>query len=48
MLYGREDVTEHDLPHGTKLIELIFKAYEEERRKSLDDFKVSFTTVIRL
>jgi hypothetical protein len=41
ILYGREDVTERDLPHRTKLIELIFKAYEEEHRKLLDGFKVS-------
>jgi hypothetical protein len=41
VLYGRDNVTERDLPHRTKLIELIFRAYEEEHRKLLDDFKVS-------
>jgi hypothetical protein len=41
MLYGRDNVTERDLPHRTKLIELIFNAYEEEHRKVLDNFKVS-------
>jgi len=41
VLYGRDDVTERDLPHRTKIIELIFKAYEEEHRKLLDGFKVS-------
>jgi hypothetical protein len=40
-LYGRDNVTESDLPHRTKLIQLIFKAYEDEHRKLLDDFKVS-------
>jgi hypothetical protein len=40
-LYGRENVTERDLPHRTKLIELIFTAYEEEHRKLLNGFKVS-------
>jgi hypothetical protein len=43
-LYGLEDhVTERDLPDRTKLIELIFKAYEEEHQKLLDRFKVNFT-----
>jgi hypothetical protein len=40
ILYGRDNVTERDLPHRTKLIELIFKAYEDEHRKLLDGFKV--------
>ena len=34
-------LTERDLPHQKKLIEFIFKAYEEEHRKLLGDFKVS-------
>jgi hypothetical protein len=40
-LYGRDNVTESDLPRRTKLIELIFKAYEDEHRRLLDGFKVS-------
>jgi hypothetical protein len=40
-LYGRRNVTDEDLPHRTKLTELIFNTYEEEHRKLLDDFKVS-------
>ena len=40
VLYGRDNVTERDLPHRPKLIESIFKAYEEEHRNLLDDFKV--------
>ncbi|KAH9036032.1 hypothetical protein EDB83DRAFT_2180553, partial [Lactarius deliciosus] len=49
ILYGRNNVTERDLPHQTELIELIFKAYEDEHRKLLDGFKsalgrISFTS----
>ena len=40
-MYGHDDVSERDLPHWTKLIELVFKAYEDEHRKLLDGFKVS-------
>ena len=39
-LYGRDNISDCDLPHRTKLIELIFKTYEKEHRKLLDDFKV--------
>ena len=40
VLYGRDNVTERDLPHRPKLIESIFKVYEEEHRNLLDDFEV--------
>jgi hypothetical protein len=40
-LYGRNNLTEHDLPHRTKLLEMIFEEYENEHRKTLSDFQVS-------
>ncbi len=40
-MYGHDNITERDLPHRTKLVELIFKAYEDEHRKLLNGFKVS-------
>ena len=40
ILYGRDNITECDLPHQTNLIGQIFKAYEEEHCKLLDNFKV--------
>jgi hypothetical protein len=47
-LYGLDNVTESDLPDQTKLIKLIFKAYEDEHRKLLDGFKVSHPAVFSL
>ena len=49
VLYGHTKVTDRDLPHRTKLVELIFNSYDEERRKLADDFKgaqgrISFTS----
>lgn len=48
-LYGRKELTERDLPHRTKLLELIFKEYEQEHRKQVNHFKealgrISFTS----
>lgn len=40
-LYGRNNLTECDLPHRTKLIEMIFREYEQEHQKALSEFEVS-------
>jgi len=40
-LYGRNNLTEHDLPHRTRLLEMIFEEYENEHRNTLSDFQVS-------
>jgi hypothetical protein len=39
-LYGRDEVSEHNLPHRTKLLDLVFQEYEREHRKQVTDFKV--------
>lgn len=39
-LYGRKNVCDGDLPHRTKLTELLFKTYETEHLKLVNDFKV--------
>lgn len=39
-LYGRENVSDRDLPHRTKLVSLIFETYEREHRDLKADFKV--------
>ncbi|KAH9970382.1 hypothetical protein BGW80DRAFT_1135566, partial [Lactifluus volemus] len=48
-LYGRNNLTERDLPHRTKLIEMIFREYEQEHQKALSKFEsalgcISFTS----
>jgi hypothetical protein len=39
-LYGRDDVRDSDLPHRTKLTELVFKTYETEHLKLKSDLDV--------
>jgi hypothetical protein len=38
-LYGHKDISDADLPHRTKLVELIVKEYEKEHMKLVNDFK---------
>jgi hypothetical protein len=40
-LFGRTNLSERDLPHQTKLLEMIFEKYENEHQKMLSDFQVS-------
>jgi hypothetical protein len=39
-LYGHNNLTERDSPHRTKLIEMIFREYEQEHQKVLGEFEV--------
>ena len=41
-LYGRNNV---DLPHRTKLVEMIFREYEQEYQKTLTQFRASHSAV---
>ncbi|KAF8473052.1 hypothetical protein DFH94DRAFT_620664, partial [Russula ochroleuca] len=48
-LYGCNNIADQDLPHQTKLIQMIFWEYEQEYQKTLMQFKsavgrISFTS----
>lgn len=39
MKYGREGITERDLPHRTKITQLIIEKYKVEYKRCIEDMK---------